>query len=225
MRVAFDFDGTLVDSMPALSHDAITLMTRFYGVPDGFAHDAYWSTVGRSFREQLHVIFPWNFKNVLCNNEFLRRQADAYELVRAFAPAVRTLAALDCEGVNLYVVSSSHRALTVPVAEREFPRVKLTVMGREYGTKLKQLRDLAPDLFVGDAPHDGRLARELNLNFTGVEHTFDRKRFEDDKLHSVKSISDILPGALATASLLRKRRSEYAAACGYPAPCDCSQGT
>lgn len=54
----FDMDGTVVDSMPALTRLATETISGFFNMSPRTAAQKYAETVGRPFKQQLEAIFP-----------------------------------------------------------------------------------------------------------------------------------------------------------------------
>ena len=59
----FDFDGTLIDSMPFLEKNAVTLLRKFYSFSKEEAHEKYRATTGLPFVQQIEIIAPQNKLN------------------------------------------------------------------------------------------------------------------------------------------------------------------
>lgn len=184
--VVFDADGTLLDTMPALTAVGTDLIAYHYRdclLRDykNSARELYLSTVGSSFGDQLEELFPGLERNTKVAYEFAHAHALIYTYATLFDTAVRALDELFDAGATVRVISSSRCWLISRVLRRELGRRKfnlLDVSGREYGTKLEQLRQCqSVDIFIGDVPRDAQVACQAGVDFVGVEHTFDASAF------------------------------------------------
>ena len=72
--VAFDFDGTLIDSMPFLSRLATELLVEHYHLQPKDAERSYWQTTGLPFVAQLEAMFPGHWKNSHVSKQFESRK-------------------------------------------------------------------------------------------------------------------------------------------------------
>lgn len=72
--VIFDFDGTIVDSMPRLADIAAGLINRYYGLSSKISRDLYIMTSGAPFVEQIEYMFPGKKENSEIVEEFERRK-------------------------------------------------------------------------------------------------------------------------------------------------------
>lgn len=168
MIYAFDFDGTLVDTMPALTSAGTLVIAKHYGVSGADAYAMYVSTVGVSFRDQLEELFPGDPKNLDAESDFWDYHVEAYvRLERAFPGVYELLETLLAEGHVCWVVTSSPSALVDAPARRVLP-FGVRVLGREKGTKVEQLRRCQAHVFFGDTKRDAEFAQEAGCDFVGV---------------------------------------------------------
>ena len=105
--VIYDLDGTLLDSMPALTAIATALMTERYGIDVEVARRRYLQTTGADFATQLEELFPSHPANGKVAAEFERRKERALRDARPFVEAMPTLSRFRSEGVRQFVCSSS----------------------------------------------------------------------------------------------------------------------
>jgi len=68
--VIFDFDGTVVDTMPFLTELAVKLMVENYNISKNAAQKRYLETSGMHFASQIELIFPDHPKNHDVANTF-----------------------------------------------------------------------------------------------------------------------------------------------------------
>jgi phosphoglycolate phosphatase-like HAD superfamily hydrolase len=58
--IMFDFDGTIIDSMPFLENNAVSLLTKYYNFTKEEAQRKYRDTTGLPFVQQMEIISPDN---------------------------------------------------------------------------------------------------------------------------------------------------------------------
>lgn len=202
MIIALDFDGTVADTMHALTMIATDVINRHHGLEESDACGRYLATIGASFPDQLEELFPGNAANADAAVEFLGRQEDLYQVVELFPDARAAIGELLEHEASLVIVSSTERRLTAPVLMRELPTgiyKELTVMGREYGRKEEQLyflnaRTMEPVVFVGDTVRDAQVALRANVRFLAVATTVGMDRWAN--IIGAQAVEDL--GAAAT---------------------------
>lgn len=174
--LVLDYDGTLVDSMPALAGLATEIIARHYGHNEEEAAVAYGRTIGRPFREQLLVAFGRAEADAVV--EFEQRKA-ALPAAPFFPAALATLEAARALGLKTALLSSTDtplvkRRLAGSPAEALFHRVTGLASGRKVTQLLEAVAALAAGyagdtLFVGDAAYDQSVARHVGTRFLKVE--------------------------------------------------------
>lgn len=183
VAVAFDFDGVVADTMPALTRLAVKLfMERFSVDTPKAARSLYLSTTGLPFYTQLQELFPQRLAS------YRRGVASVFELekekliqrARPFEDIAGALMSLHTRGVLVALCSSTRGAIIAKFLEGGLARrlrIKFDWVGSiERGSKLVQLRkvmqrwDLRPDqlLFVGDSANDARFAWRVGVWFGPV---------------------------------------------------------
>lgn len=179
MKIIFDFDGTLVDSMPKLRDLATRIIADGYNIHIDQADKQYMATIGRTFHEQLEWMYPDSPLNERLASEFYDRQEEAYKNVRLHAGVIETIEFLNTTPFTYGVCSSTDDAIAYGVIKRLLPEFSGVITGRRFGSKFSQLRahfgytDKDKRWFIGDAPFDAETARNAGGNFVGVTHTFD----------------------------------------------------
>lgn len=180
--VAFDLDGTLADSMGALTTLATALITTELDIPFDVAARRYLATAGDDFRTQLDAIAPGDprLDEVAARFEAAKDQHAAH--VRLFPDAVPALERLTEAGVPVLVCSSTRAELVVDLCRRHGiggggGGGAVFVDGLRAGRpKAEQLAawvaligvPAADVLLVGDARRDGEIARAAGTRFVGV---------------------------------------------------------
>ena len=195
MFVAFDFDGTLVDSMPALRERATAFISEAYNKSYERADSWYMGTIGRSFRDQLEFLFKGDPMNDGVAEKFFKEQKKIYTDVKLHFGVVDTVNAINDLGWETVIISSTDTGLVSDVVNRLLPEFR----GYVAGPKKKALKKLKPDWFVGDTVYDFIVSRHHVGGFVGVTHT--------SKLEDVKRlgglVSDSIPDALDAIVLAR----------------------
>lgn len=167
MIFAFDFDGTLADTMPALTKLGTEVITTYYGVEPKHAKMMYLSTIGVSFPEQLEELFPDDPVNADAASTFWDGHLRTYiELNELFPNVEEMLESLLNSGHVCWVVTSSPRAL-LSSAARLLP-LPVRILGREVGDKVAQLKRAQADVFFGDTARDAGFAVAAGCDFVLV---------------------------------------------------------
>jgi phosphoglycolate phosphatase-like HAD superfamily hydrolase len=220
MKIVFDFDGTLVNSMVKFSSIASRLIADSYDLPIGESFELYMDTVGLSFLEQLEEIFPEDPKNEKVADDFLVKQLQVYDVVELHDGVKVELDLLTKCDIPWGVCSSSPNVLVARTLKRLGLTPELTT-GRGHGSKITQLWLFENDgytHFIGDAPRDGVLALDTSLTFVGVEHTFPHLLFKKYGFESMpclrEAIDECLPdspsvGVAPDTSLLASDDSSF----------------
>ncbi len=162
--VAFDMDGTLLDSMPLIGRTAASILHETFGTPYPEAELQYYRTTGKPFELQLEELYPdaTPYELQTTAKRFHEEKAkNAYAHARFFPEVPRVLKLLDRAGWKLVVSTGAEREMAEVVLEREglgflFEEVR----GAQQGTKDAHLRSFAerwpglPLVLVGDSRFD-----------------------------------------------------------------------
>jgi choline kinase/phosphoglycolate phosphatase-like HAD superfamily hydrolase/phosphatidylglycerophosphate synthase len=176
--VAFDFDGTVADSMGFLTDLAVQLLVEEFGFEREVALERYRATTGLDFRTQLEEIAPGDPRCAVVARRFEEAKTEWMARCEPFPDARVALRRLAAAGVPVLVCSSTRSELVqqfcrthgldryVNAADGWAPR-------REKRTQLVswiRAQDLQGDevLFVGDSPRDAEIARAAGVHFVGV---------------------------------------------------------
>lgn len=194
--VVFDLDGTLIDTVPAYGHMAITLLTELHGATHEEAVDKYLATIGRPFVEQLELMYPGHPSNLAALSQFEMFKADYQESIVGFVESLNACKALAKVEIPMAVVSSTTRALVTNLVKRcELSVYIKYTTGFDADSQLTKRRQLeifqekfGDIAFVGDTPYDAEVAGELDIRFLAVTHTFPRAHFEALGIKSTHSI-------------------------------------
>lgn len=204
MKLIFDFDGTLANTMPKLATAAEVLISSTYDISRAEAYFEYMNTIGLSFPAQLEWMFPKDPLNKTTAVKFLEQQKKIYDEVGFHDGSFEELKLLEYLNIPYAIVSSSVTELIYEFFKKRNLEVPYPTLGHDWGPKKDQLvylKSLGYTTFIGDAPKDGELANDVDVTFIGVEYTLPRPRFSglgfdsEPDLHS--AISRALEGSLS----------------------------
>lgn len=187
--IAFDLDGTLVDSMPSYAKIAAQVIEKHYNMPVKQAQEAYYRTSGIPFQQQLQEIFPGNAQNSAAAEEY-EQQKLAYLHEHGFdlEPAVyRALLKMQDEGY-LLAISTSNSPEAMECSTDRWPiqfDAALPYEGENFQKGLTHFQwlaehfeiELSEMLFVGDSLDDYGLAHAAGVKFVAVLGTFKQADF------------------------------------------------
>ena len=92
--IMFDFDGTLIDSMPFLEQNAVTLITSHYSFSKEEARMKYRNTTGLPFVQQMELIAPADPLNPSVVERFEQMKLDLIYEQQPFDDALTVLKTL-----------------------------------------------------------------------------------------------------------------------------------
>jgi phosphoglycolate phosphatase-like HAD superfamily hydrolase len=171
IAVAFDFDGTLADTMPALTVLATDLLVAFFGMRPDDARQEYLSTIGRPFEEQLKIIFPFARDTKRMVDLYNRERMKVYSIFSGAKPlpyAELVVHTLMTHNIPLFICSSTPFEIFDPFVHKYFLDVFELPFGAVMSKKeqLEHIHHAYDDAyFVGDAAYDHDLADEIGMTF------------------------------------------------------------
>ncbi|MBI2343214.1 MAG: HAD family hydrolase [Deltaproteobacteria bacterium] len=182
----FDFDGTLMDTMGALSQHAARILSALYDVPHPEALERYRTTTGLPFSLQVAQQFPDHPRNETAIAAFEAIKEHYVTWSRPFPEVPATLTALRGRG-DFVAISSNNFQHIVEKAVQAFALPVDLVCGWT-GTHLKGPAHFSRVLaasgstaeaacFVGDSLNDARIATAAALPFVGRAGTFAASEF------------------------------------------------
>ena len=212
--VIYDFDGTLADSMPFLTQQAVELITSHYGLSRERALALYLSTSGEVFARQIEELFPDHPANPAVAEAFEKRKREGLPQCKVFPDVRSALELWHRHGVTQFVCSSTREDLVgafladqgiLPLLDGyvgyhdAFDKgSQIEYVVRAYGFPPNRV------LFVGDSIRDADFARKAGVRFLGIEGTFAKRDFAS---RGLASLSD-----LNTLAKLRQRVVSFAIA-------------
>lgn len=162
--VAFDMDGTLLDSMALIGHTAAVLLHQTFGTSFEQAERMYYRTTGKPFELQLQELFPeaTPFELQDAARKFHEAKAKtAYPRADFFPEVPKLLKRLDKAGWKLVLTTGAEREMAELILERGGLGFLFDeVLGAKQGTKDQHLREFqrrwpgASIVLVGDSRFD-----------------------------------------------------------------------
>ena len=105
--ILFDFDGTLIDSMPFLEKNAVTLLTRHFSYSEQEAQTKYRETTGLPFIQQMEIIAPSHTQNSTIVDEFEKIKLELIYEQHPFNDSLAVLQRLKEQGYLLGISSGT----------------------------------------------------------------------------------------------------------------------
>jgi len=207
---AFDFDGTLVDTMWGYARIAGESMQKHLDLPYEEGHRRYLETSGIPFFQQLELIRPGHPANPRCAEEFEARKIEGLFLSPPDAPTLAGLARLRAAGIRVVVSSNNFQEL-VEEYLRRYPALVVDLAlgfdrqglekGRPHFLRLEQAFALRTQevLYCGDSLKDGERALAHGVPFVGRTGIFSQAQFLErfPGIETVDSILELAEGLLA----------------------------
>lgn len=181
---AFDFDGTIANTMPMLERLALDVIRRHVfrthprhdALERGHLRQWYRETAGLPFKEQMSSLYLGRKLEGRIVSEFQEKKRSVLARAEPFPGATRALRHLDARGHRIGVVSSTERFLIVKFLDfHELPYDSAS--GIESGDKSDQLIALARRwciqsghlFFMGDSiERDAAFARRAGTQFITI---------------------------------------------------------
>jgi len=187
----FDFDGTIVDSMPSYFGVSADIVSREYGL-DRNEFIAYsMDFIGRSMEE---VFSDFLRKKEKSTDRVQDNLKTFFELVNArevplIDGAKEAIEKLHARGVKLFISTGSETAKTEERLEKaglrkyfievcgssEIEKGPEHVRGFAKRSNLSLEEFAQRSFFLGDGPGDMKIAKACRMKAVGVAHTFDRE--------------------------------------------------
>lgn len=172
--VMFDFDGTIVDSMPFLEKNAITLLTKCCGLPSGIARQRYRETTGLPFIQQMEIITP-NEDNTQIVDKFEKMKVERIYDQRLFTDSSNVLRKLKQLGYKLGIPSGTIESIITKYLVKKGLDMTDDVLG--YRPGFEKGKDhfnfvmwkykISNIVFIGDSLNDAKRAKMNDILFIG----------------------------------------------------------
>jgi phosphoglycolate phosphatase len=185
---AFDFDGTLVDSMGAFADVAAALIARERGVERDRARRMYLDTSGLPFFQQLEVLFPADPRNGALSERFEQEKLAGYFSRGYFLDVAATVLALRQAGLRVAVCSNNTQENVQRFVAQHgvlFDHVLGYRPGLSKGPEqfehLRAREGLSREqmVFVGDSLKDGEKTTDYGIEFVAKTGTFTAEKFRE----------------------------------------------
>lgn len=183
---AFDFDGTLVDSMGAFADIAGALIARERGLETGRARQMYLDTSGLPFFQQLDLLFPGDPRNAALADRFERDKLAGYFTREYFPDAGSTITALGAAGLKVAVCSNNTQENVSRFVAQHSVRFDHVLgfregfsKGAEHFEHIRRREGLSLEqmVFVGDSIRDGEKTLAYGIDFIARTGTFTAEQF------------------------------------------------
>ncbi len=169
--VAFDLDGTILDSVGLISQLAGDALFQAFGTPPEEGRIHYLATTGMPFEAQLAQLYPEApapIRATVARTFHQRTVKEAYARAAPFPEVPKLLKRLDQERWTLVVSTGAEREMAELILEREGLRFWFEeVLGSAQGTKREHLREFqrrypeVPIFLVGDSRFDMEAASSV----------------------------------------------------------------
>jgi phosphoglycolate phosphatase-like HAD superfamily hydrolase len=175
--LAFDLDGTLVDTMGDYGDKAAALMQAHFGTDFAQARADYFRTSGLPFNQQLNILYPDNSTTDAVAKAF-EDWKDGYLLnIKLPKPIAALFTRWRADGLKI-VISSNNGEHYVERIARHWPvdaalgyrQSDGFAKGEAHFVRLEAQFDIARSaiLFTGDSPNDARIAQKCGVAFCAL---------------------------------------------------------
>lgn len=200
---AFDFDGTLVDSMHGYAEIASELIDRQYGVGKEKARQMYYDTSGLPFFQQLEILFPGSSANPILAEEYEQRKLDGFFKLDFFPDARSAIDMLRSRNIKVAVCSNNFQQNVDRFIENRTIVFDYILgfrngfsKGKPHFDHLLAAESLSREalVFVGDSLKDAEKAFDYGISFIARVGTFSQADFEQrfSKIQVIDSLSQLV---------------------------------
>jgi phosphoglycolate phosphatase-like HAD superfamily hydrolase len=178
--IAFDFDGTIVDTMHSYAEIASDEMSTLYGLSPETAKQLYMETSGIPFFQQLDLIFGPDPRNSECADKFETRKVELFETVRLNNRIREFLFHFRSIGLSIAITSNNFQMLIDRFVQKVPGLFDLALgFGNGYSKGPLQFTQVIDCfgidrrylLFVGDSLSDARKALAFGIDFVAISGT------------------------------------------------------
>jgi len=199
--VIFDFDGTIVDTMPFLTELAVGLIIENYGISREKALAGYRATTGLDFGSQIERMFPGDPKNLEVVAAMEVSKTEGIFGHALFDEVIPALKFFEASSVKRFICSSTREEIVRDYVKRtgidglldgSFGYRKGFTKGRQIDFVLAEHGlDRSEVLFVGDSLADAQFVVDNGVRFIGIRRLFSREEFREQGLFSVGGLADV----------------------------------
>lgn len=202
--VAFDFDGTLVDSMGTFADIAARVMNRIYGTPADVARRQYIETSGLPFFQQLKELHPGHKENSSAAETFEAEKALSYFDQKIYPDVVPTTTYLKKHGMLTATSSNNFQELVDEFISRSELALDFVLgfktdsfcKGRPHFAYLIAQTGLDKDdmIFIGDSLKDAERAADFDIDFIGKTGLFSKEEFKKrfPKIQTINGLDELI---------------------------------
>lgn len=199
----FDFDGTIVDSMPFLENNAVHLLTNYYGFSAKEAQQRYRETSGLPFIQQMEIITPEKDNSQIVD-KFEKMKLERIFNQQLFADSYKVLQELKQRGYMLGISSGSIESIITKYLQKQGLDMADDVLGWRPGfekgkdhfdfVKSKYKLSSSNIVFIGDSLNDARRAKNNNIYFIGRKGMFQKEDFQQiiPEIIVISSLTEVL---------------------------------
>ncbi len=197
--IMFDFDGTIVDSMPFLENNAIFLLSNHYGFSEEEAQKKYRETSGLPFLQQMEIIAPGK-NNSRIIEMFEKMKLERIYEQKLFTDSSKVLEKLKEFEYLLGISSGTIESIIVEYLQKQGLNMVNDILGWRPGfekgrdhfsfVKSKYKLSSANIVFIGDSLNDARRAKMEDITFIGREGMFRKEDFHTI-IHETPVISSL----------------------------------
>jgi phosphoglycolate phosphatase-like HAD superfamily hydrolase len=202
--LAFDLDGTLVDTMGDYGDKAAALMQAHFGTDFAQARADYFRTSGLPFNQQLNILYPDNSTTDAVAKAF-EDWKDGYLLnIKLPEPIAALFTRWRADGLKIAISSNNGEHYVERIA-RHWPvdaalgyrEADGFAKGESHFAALEAQFALARTniLFTGDSPNDARIAKRCGVDFRALltpEFTVADFQVVDKNIRILKYLTHIL---------------------------------
>ena len=172
--VMWDWDGTLVDTMPSHAKLASKVINKYFSLSKEKARQEYLKTTGFPFDIQLKMIFPKSNekKRKLCAKEYhTRKLKEVYKNFKNTPNAKNTIRQLYKLKIPQVITSGTDENIVYEWIKREKIKEITKVIGKEGGVKFDHTKKIKKEfknysiIFVGDSLNDMKLPVDFKIGF------------------------------------------------------------
>ncbi|MFX0125297.1 MAG: HAD family hydrolase [Candidatus Hodarchaeota archaeon] len=208
----FDFDGTIVDSMPFLENNAVHLLTKDYGFSEVEAQKKYRETTGLPFIQQMEIIAPGE-DNSQVVNMFEKMKLERIYEQQLFTDSNKVLEDLKKQEYLLGISSGTIESIIVKYLRKQGLTMVDDILGWRPGfekgkdhfdfIKSKYKLSSSNIIFIGDSINDARRAKAEDIFFIGRKGMFLTKDF-----HNVIKEIPVISSLMEVKEILENWESE-----------------